>query len=1115
MAKEIGLLRVRRFLPLFVAHLSGIFALALLTGFVAAHRGGFPLPASALAAPFVLFSATAGELADRYARPALLRLLKFVALAAALGGAFSLFTASGPLSLAALFASAAAAAFASPVEYALLPQQLREEERGRGSALFLSGTFLAAFFGLLAGALAATTAAVLLACGAALAFSASWFVPAAPAAAPDLLISLNPLEATEKIFRLAGERERVRLALLAGSWFWLAGGALLVLTPSLGMDPFLGVALAVLGTSLGSLSGEALAGGLSTLEEARGSARGTLYAPAGALAMALFLFDLALAPRAGPLLFFDFVASAIAGGLFVTPLWASLAETSEDGKRGRLNAGANCAAALALSAGAMGTAILLLAGLGREPIAILLGLGSLVAGLRSLELLPPPALRTLGRTLFRFAYRVEVRGAENFEAAGKRAVIVPNHVSFLDGPLVASFLPEDLIYAIDPGQFRYWWARPFLAAAEGYLVDPTHPMATKSLIRVIEGGRRAVIFPEGRINVTGGALMKIYEGPAMVADKAQALVVPVRLDGPEFSPFSRLSGTLKRRLFPRITITILEPRRLQVPEGLRGRARRHRAGLLLYDVMSEMMARRPSAESLYAEVLSMRRTQGGRSRIFEDPTPAALTYNRAIAASEVLGRRLAARTRRGEFVGIMLPTSIGAAIAFLALQAFGRVPAMLNFSAGADGVLSACRTAGLKTVLCSRRFIEAARLESVAKRLEGEVALISLEDLRKEIGLKDRLYGLIARHLAARRHRRLKILREEPAAVLFTSGSEGAPKGVVLSHANLLANRRQNTARIDFSPKDRVLNALPLFHSFGLMGGFLMPLLSGVPVFLYPSPLHYRTIPELSYNIAATILFGTDTFLMGYAKRGNPYDFYSLRYVFSGGEPVREETRAVWFERFGMRILEGYGVTECSPVIAVSTAMHFKSGSVGRFLPLLEWRLEPVSGIEKGGRLFVKGPNVMLGYLRAERPGVLEPPEEGWHDTGDVLAVDEEGYVSFEGRLKRFAKIAGEMIALATSERIAEIAYPEGRHAVVAVPDRQRGEAPILVTEAKGVERQKLIAAAHRLGVSELAVPRGIVEVERLPLLGTGKPDYPAVARLLEEARGRAGTPAAGVAATQ
>ena len=750
------------------------------------------------------------------------------------------------------------------------------------------------------------------------------------------------------------------------------------------------------------------------------------------------------------------------------------------------------------------TAGLIAAGLDTPALFLILGVANALVTVWICKLLPQDVLRMLARFLFRLVYRVEVKGLENVAAAGDRVIIVPNHVSFLDAPLVAAFLPGLPFFAIDPAQMQRWWVRPFLAAIDVYPMEPSRPMAAKSLIKSIREGGRCVIFPEGRLNVTGGALMKVYDGPALIADRAEAMVLPVRLDGVEFTPFSRLAGRLRWRWFPKVTITILPPRRLAVPADLRGRARRHQAGAALYDIMSEMMARRPDPPSLFAALLEARAAHGGGHRIIEDPATAPLTYDRTIAASLVLGRRLARGTARGDTVGLMLPNSVGAALAFLALQATGRVPAMLNHTAGVDGVLSACRTAGLRRVITSRRFVELAKLAALAERLAGELELVWLEDVREKLGLIDKFYGAIALRFAAPLHRRLGISPSDPAAVLFTSGSEGAPKGVVLSHANLLANRRQIAARVDFSPADLALNALPMFHAFGLTGGFLLPLLSGVRVFLYPSPLHYRIVPEIAYTTGATILFGTDTFLAGYARRANPYDFYALRYVFAGAEPVREETRKIWSKRFGKRILEGYGVTECSPVIAVNTPMHYRAGSVGRFLPLVEHRLEPVPGIADGGRLMVRGPNVMAGYLRG---GDIEAPPDGWYDTGDIVTVDADGFATIVGRVKRFAKLGGEMVSLAAAERIAETAVPETRHAVVGLPDPRRGEKLILVTEARGFDRNRLIEAAHRLGMPEIAVPREVIEIDHMPLLGTGKTDYATVTRLAAEAMVSRGQP--------
>jgi acyl-[acyl-carrier-protein]-phospholipid O-acyltransferase/long-chain-fatty-acid--[acyl-carrier-protein] ligase len=422
---------------------------------------------------------------------------------------------------------------------------------------------------------------------------------------------------------------------------------------------------------------------------------------------------------------------------------------------------------------------------------------------------------------------------------------------------------------------------------------------------------------------------------------------------------------------------------------------------------------------------------------------------------------------------------------------------MLNSSTGATSALAACRAARVALVLTSRRFVEKAKLGSLVAALEPHTTIVYLEDLKGEIGVLSRVTAL-CRSLVGGSGRR-SAGADDPAVVLFTSGSEGTPKGVVLSHRNLLANRHQLAVVVDVNPRDVVLNALPVFHSFGLTGGLLLPLLAGVRTFLYPSPLHYRTVPELAYGINATILFGTDTFLAGYARVADSYDFYSVRYVFAGAERVRPETRRAWFERFGIRILEGYGTTETAPALAVNTPMRFRAGTVGRLLPGIEHRLERVDGIDEGGRLFVRGPNVMLGYLRAENPGVLDPPPHGWYDTGDIVDVDADGFLTIKGRAKRFAKVAGEMVPLGVVEDLAARVWPHSTHAVVSIPDVKRGEQLVLVTDHAAPTRGALVAAAREAGLPEIYVPRSIARVTSIPMLGSGKVDYVNVNQLATE----------------
>jgi acyl-[acyl-carrier-protein]-phospholipid O-acyltransferase/long-chain-fatty-acid--[acyl-carrier-protein] ligase len=309
----------------------------------------------------------------------------------------------------------------------------------------------------------------------------------------------------------------------------------------------------------------------------------------------------------------------------------------------------------------------------------------------------------------------------------------------------------------------------------------------------------------------------------------------------------------------------------------------------------------------------------------------------------------------------------------------------------------------------------------------------------------------------------------------------------------------QAAARIGFSAQDIVFNVLPMFHAFGLLGGTLLPILSGVYSFFYPSPLHYKIVPELCYDTNATVLFGTDTFLMGYARNANPYDFFSLRLIVAGAERVKPETREIWMEKFGHRILEGYGATECSPVLALNTPMHHRSGSVGRLMDRIDYRLEPVEGIASGGRLHVKGPNIMLGYLRADNPGVIEAPLEGWYDTGDIVEIDEHRFVTILGRAKRFSKIAGEMVSLTAVETKLKEAFPGESFAVIAIPDEKKGEQLIMFTSISQPDRKEISDGLKSRGASDLMVPKVLVHLKEIPLLGSGKTDYVTLTRVANE----------------
>ena len=707
-----------------------------------------------------------------------------------------------------------------------------------------------------------------------------------------------------------------------------------------------------------------------------------------------------------------------------------------------------------------------------------------------------PLLRGLARVLFRV--EVQLRQAD---FSHERLLVVANHQSFLDGLLIGLFLPIDPVFVVHTGIANNWFFRILLSQVDYLAVDPTSPMAMKKVIRLIESGRPVVIFPEGRITQTG-SLMKVYDGPAFVAAKTGATVVPVRLDGASRSYFSRLTGRHPKELFPKIRLTILPARHFAMPEAATAKLRRRKSGEAMRKLMQEMIFASRPEQTLYAALCDAADIFGRRRRLLEDVKQIEYSYNDLLKMAMILGRQIERVSQPGERVGLLLPNLVPTLGLIFGLTARRRVPAMLNYTAGVEAMQSACDAAEIRTIVTSRAFVEQAKLGDKLAGLHG-VELLYLEDVREQVSLGDKLWLMLyAIHFP--RAFELKAAPEEAAVVLFTSGSEGKPKGVVLPHRAILANIAQICAVIDFSVYDKVLNALPIFHSFGLTAGALLPVLNGASLFLYPSPLHYRVIPELAYDRGCTVLFGTSTFLANYAKFANPYDFYRLRYVVAGAEKLSESVRSLWFEKFGLRIFEGYGATETAPVLAVNTPMAYKTGTVGNLLPGVEHRLIPVPGIDNGGILHVRGPNLMAGYLKAEKPGVLQPPISdvgaGWYETGDVVELDEDGFVKIVGRVKRFAKIAGEMVSLEVVEKLATATSPALMHAASSQPDPAKGEALVLFTTDAGLSRELLAAKARELGMPELAVPRKIQRVEALPLLGTGKIDYVTLKRLAEAA---------------
>jgi acyl-[acyl-carrier-protein]-phospholipid O-acyltransferase/long-chain-fatty-acid--[acyl-carrier-protein] ligase len=688
-------------------------------------------------------------------------------------------------------------------------------------------------------------------------------------------------------------------------------------------------------------------------------------------------------------------------------------------------------------------------------------------------------MRILLRLALRLRHRPRVEGVPR--PAPAPLIYVALHRRASDSLLLGLCLEPRPVVVLPREEACPRWRRLWLRAIDHLVMDVNDPASVRPVLRLLAEGRSVLLFPEGRV-LEADAVLKNYDVPALIAAKAGRPVVPVVVRHPN----GRLAPAV---VHTAASLTLGE----HCPAGMgAARARRsHFTRQLQRALEAAALDARPR-QGLFDAFLDAVAREGARSAIIEDIKEEPRTYREVLKGALAIGRWAARHAQPRENVGVLLPNLIPTACAVLGLMAFGRVPAMLNYTAGPMAVHSACRAAGLRTVITSRAFIEQGRLTAMVGAIR-DLELLYLEDLRADLTLVDRLW-LLGYALWFPRRAVPRADPHAPAVVLFTSGSETRPKGVVLSHDNILSNIRQIGTVLDFTTRDKVLNALPLYHSYSFSAGLMLCLITGVRLFLYLSPLRYRAIPEIAYRRDATYLFGTSTFLSYYARHAHATDFRTVRYIISGGEKLGEEVARMYLEKFGLRVYEGYGATECAPVIALSTPQCYRVGTVGRLLPGIEHRLAPLAGIDHGGVLHLRGPNIMLGYYRYESPGVIDPPRSqfgpGWYDTGDVVDLAEDGTLRVIGRVKRFAKIAGEMASLDAIEEIALCVSPDHRHAAVVRAESAGGETTVLFTTDPGLTRHALMNAARELGRRDLAVARKVMWMPDIPLLGSGKTDY-------------------------
>ena len=1142
-SNQLYLFKDKRFLPIFIVQFCGCLndsiiknALIILITFkIAESLSIAPYMLVMLAnvlfiAPFVLFASLAGQVADRYERSKIVKIIKSIEVGIILLSTYGFYNENLIILFVALTLMGIHSTFFGPIKYSVLPDQLKKEELLGANGYIEAGTFMSIMFGTMLGGFYnfdGNLVIILAIIIALIGLVASFFMPLSNNTNPEIKINPNIIAESMTIVKYAYSRNKVYLAILGISWFWFIGAAILAQIPLLTRDTLgadenvatLFLAVFSIGVGVGSfLCNKILANNITTK-----------YVFIAAVGISIFCIDLYFAASIAEITYrpdhlknvadfldefhylrilFDLFFLSAFGGFYVVPLFAVMQYFTSPPYRSRVIAANNLINSFFMASSTAILSLLFYMNFSITSVILIISILNFVVALHiykfipNTKIIPLKFLQKIFRTIFSLFYKVEVKGIENYKKAGKRTVIIANHLSYIDPILIATYIPENIQFAINLSVAKNWWVKPFLKLARTYPIDPNNPMAIKSLIDVVKKNKKIAIFPEGRISLTG-ALMKVYEGPAMIADKSNATILPIRVDGTQFTCFSKIRKTLKTRfsLRRKITITILPPEKVDPPKTLGARERRKYISQSLYDIMKDMMFESSDyQQTLFQSLINSAKLFGMNTKILEDIDGNKSNYRSIFLKSFILSDLIKKQTDVGEKVGIMLPNMVGSIITFFAMQSSGRIPAIINFTSGANNVISSCTTSQIRIIYTSLQFVKKADLEELVTLIsEQGIKIIYLEDLRKHIKPLLKIKAIIGSIFPQIYYNYLCPKKDDqlPAVVLFTSGTEGRPKAVVLSHRNIQSNRCQALAIIDFTPNDLAFNALPLFHSFGMTATMIM-ILGGVKIFLYPSPLHYRIIPEVVYDIGATIMFGTDSFLAAYASYAHAYDFYSMRYVIAGAEKLKETTRLTWLNKFGIRILEAYGVTEASPAIATNTPMYYRAGSVGKFLPKIEYFLQPVNGIRDGGRLCVKGPNIMLGYIKPENPGIIEPPfveklGNDWYDTGDIVNVDSEGYITILGREKRFAKIAGEMISLVAVEELVGKINPhqsQSTNAAICIPDDKKGEQILLFTTIKDLTREQVAKKAKKMAVSELYIPKIIAVIIEIPLLASGKTDY-------------------------
>ncbi len=1070
------------------------------------------------ALPFLLFSMAGGFLADRFSKRNVAMATKIFEVSAMLFAMYAFTRGNSRMAFAVIFLASTQAAFFGPAKYGLLPELLPDKLLSWGNGILELTTFLAIIAGAVIGPLLAQTfqgreaiAGLIFGACSLFGLTASLGISRVPPADRSRRFRFNIFGDLKKQVQLVRPDRALHLAIVGNTYFWFLGALLQFVIVFYGREilhldethsGYLQAALAI-GIGIGSYA----AGLLSAGKIEYG------LIPLGAMGMSLF----ALAISFHGLTFLQVLlllgALGFAGGFFVVPVNALIQHRPEENHKGSVIAFANFLSFVGvIVASAIYSGFTHYLHVGLASFFLWTAAMSLAATVYVLYLLPDSLLRLLLWISTNTLYRLDVQGRENVPARGG-ALLTPNHVSMADAVLLIASIDRPIRFLMFRGSYEHPLVKPFakimgvipIASDQGPR-EMIHSLrlATEAL----KNGETVCIFPEGQMTRIG-QMLPFRRGMERIIKGVDVPIIPVNLDGVWGSIFSFAGGRFLWK-FPR---KIPYPVRVTFGKPLPPTASSQEVRRAVQDLGAEAFARRKKRmHTLPESFIYSARRHPWRFAMADGQRP-KLSWFSALTGALVLARRLEKQWHGQEMVGILLPPSVPAALVNYAAMLMGKVPVNLNYTVSNDTLASCAQQCSLKTVITARVFLEKVKIQP-----PGET--IFIEDVAKGAGFGERLAAALAAGLLPARavarfagcHHPASL--DDMATIIFSSGSTGDPKGVMLTHYNIASNVEQLQQVFMLHAEDRIMGILPFFHSFGFTGTLCLPAATGMGVVFHPHPLDSRAIGALVNKYRVTMLLATPTFLHAYTRRCTPEDFGSLRFVMAGAEKLPDRISQAFEDHFGIRPHEGYGCTECSPAVAVNTidfrAASFrqvgaKRGSIGHPLPGITVKivdpdtLQPV-GVDEPGLLLVRGPNIMRGYLNKPEK-TAEVLHDGWYNTGDVARMDEDGFIRITDRLSRFSKIGGEMVPhIKVEDILQELAgVSEQTFVVTAVPDEKKGERLIVLHT---LDESRLEACLAKLGKSDLPAlwrPRKeqFLRIENLPYLGTGKLD-------LRKARGLA-----------